>query len=108
LIGASSSLNRWRRSRQSVERGEVLTTRLRCDEWGIALQTVIVMVALIAVAVTVSTVILTRGGEVADDLERQNVTFDPVRFRTQALCEEYGYEWDAETKPDNPVCKDPS
>jgi len=36
------------------------------------------MVALIAVAVAVSAVILTRGSEVADDLERQNVTFDMV------------------------------
>lgn len=63
------------------------------------------MVALIAVAVTISAVILTRGGEVADDLERQNVTFDPSRFRTKALCEEYDYKWDTTKTP--PVCVDP-
>ena len=76
------------------------------DQRGMALQTVIIMVALIAVAVAVSTVILTRGGEVAEDLERQNVTFDPSRFRTQALCVEYDYSWDTSDTA-NPVCVDP-
>ena len=76
------------------------------DERGIALQTVIIMVALIAVAVAVSAVILTRGGEVADDLERQNVTFNPSRFRTQELCEEYRYSWDSAASG-GPVCVDP-
>lgn len=76
------------------------------DQRGIALQTVIIMVALIAVAMAVSAVILTRGGDVADDLERQNVTFDPSRFRTEALCLEYGYSWDT-TDSANPVCVDP-
>jgi len=67
---------------------------------------VIIMVALIAVAVAVSAVILTRGGEVADDLERQNVTFDPSRFRTQELCEQYKYSWNTSDTA-NPVCVDP-
>lgn len=80
---------------------------VRSDERGMALQTVIIMVALIAVAVAVSAVILTRGGEVADDLERQNVTFNPDRFRTKALCEEYAYSWDDTTDPASPVCVDP-
>ena len=71
-----------------------LPSVLKRDQRGIALQTVIIMVALIAIAVAVATVILTRGGEVADDLERQNVTFNPDRFKTQALCEEYDYKWE--------------
>jgi len=71
-----------------------------------ALQTVIIMVALIAVAVAVSAVILTRGGEVAEDLERQNVTFDPSRFRTETLCLKYDYSWDTSDTA-NPVCVDP-
>ena len=54
-----------------------------------------------------SAVILTRGGEVADDLERQNVTFNPSRFRTQELCQEYAYSWDDTTDPANPACVDP-
>jgi len=78
---------------------------VRSDERGIALQTAIIMVALIAVALAVSAVILTRGGEVAEDLERQSVTFQPSRFLTQALCEEYDYSWDTDVTPN--VCVDP-
>ena len=95
---------------QSRSRSKARSTgaaSVRSDERGMALQTVIIMVALIAVAVAVSAVILTRGGEVADDLERQNVTFNPDRFRTKALCEEYAYSWDDTTDPANPVCVDP-
>lgn len=69
-----------------------MSTRLRCDERGIALQTAIIMVALIAVAVAISAVILSRGGEVADGLQRQNVHVDLSRL-DQPLCEKYGYEW---------------
>lgn len=68
------------------------------------------MTALIAIALAVSAVILTRGGEVADDLERQNVTFEPDRFKTQALCEEYDYTWyDSNTPRDttDDKCVDP-
>ena len=84
-----------------------LPSVLKRDQRGIALQTVIIMVALIAIAVTISTVILTRGGEVADDLERQNVTFNPDRFKTKELCEEYDYSWD-DTDSDKAkhVCKE--
>lgn len=98
------------RSRCRVKSGRLAWLSLRRDEWGIALQTVIVMAALIAIAVTVASVILSRGGEVAEDLQRQNVSFNSDRFRTQALCEEYGYVWDDTTDQDNPVCKekDPS
>ena len=52
------------------------------------------MAVLIAVAVSIAAVILSRGGEVAEDLERQNVTFEPSRLRTQELCEEYDFKWD--------------
>ena len=72
------------------------------DQRGIALQTAIIMAALIAIAVTISTVILTRGGEVADDLERQNVTFNPSRFKNKTLCEEYAYV----LEHDDPIVRD--
>lgn len=75
------------------------------DERGIALQTAIIMAVLIAVAVSISAVILSRGGEVADDLERQNVTFNPERLRTKQLCEEYDYKWDESA---DPKCKEKS
>ena len=65
----------------------------RRDERGFALQTVIVMTALIAIALAVSAVIVTRGGEVKDDLERQRLTRNPAEFTTQVLCEAYGFNW---------------
>ena len=72
---------------------------LRSDQRGFALQTVIVMTALIAVAMAVSAVILTRGGEVADDLERQRLTFDPSQFKTQVLCETAEFTWNDSNPP---------
>ena len=71
---------------------------LRSDQRGFALQTVIVMTALIAIAMAVSAVILTRGGEVADDLERQNITIQPSQIKNEAQCVEvYQWKWDGST-----------
>ena len=67
---------------------------IRSDERGFAFQTAIVMTALIAIAMAVSAVLLTRGGDVVDDLERARVTRDPSQFSTQVLCEAYDYVWD--------------
>lgn len=67
---------------------------IRSDERGFALQTAIVMTALIAIAMAVSAVLLTRGGDVVDDLERARVTRDPSQFSTQVLCDAYGFSWD--------------
>ena len=55
------------------------------------------MATLIAIALAVSAVMYTRGGEVADDLERQNLTRNPADFTTQVLCEAYEYTWDGAT-----------
>lgn len=71
-----------------------LRSVVRHDERGIALQTAIIMAVLIAVAVSISAVILSRGGEVADDLQRQNVTFKPERLLTEDLCNKYDFKWD--------------
>lgn len=70
---------------------------VRADQRGIALQTAIIMATLIAIALAVSAVMYTRGGEVADDLERQNLTRNPAEFTTQVLCEAYEYTWDPVT-----------
>ena len=83
-----------------------LLSVVRRDERGIALQTAIIMAVLIAVAVSISAVILSRGGEVAEDLERQNVTFNPERLKTEDLCEEYGFKWEPDGNPSG-TCKDP-
>ena len=73
---------------------------LRSDERGFALQTAIVMTSLIAIALAVSAVIVSRGGEAVDDLERARLTRDPSQFSTQVLCEAYEYTWD----PVVPAC----
>ena len=74
-----------------------LVARLRSDERGFALQTVSVMTSLIAIALAVSAVIVSRGGEAVDDLERARLTRDPSQFSTQVLCEAYQYTWDPVT-----------
>ncbi|MYE42427.1 MAG: hypothetical protein F4X79_00165 [Acidobacteria bacterium] len=73
------------------------TALVRADERGIALQTTIIMTTLIAIALAVSAVLYTRGGEVADDLERQRLTRSPSDFSTQVLCEAYEFTWDTAT-----------
>ena len=83
-----------------------LVACLRGDQRGFALQTTILMTALIAIALAVSAVIYTRGGQVKDDLERQNVTFDPSQAQSRAVCEAYqdlGWTWDA----NNDKCTQP-
>ena len=68
------------------------------DERGFALQAAILTTALIAMAVAVAAVILTRGGEVADDLERQRITIQPSDIANQAQCEQvYQWTWDSGT-----------
>lgn len=70
---------------------------VRADQRGIALQTAIIMTALIAIAVAIAAVMYTRGGEAVDDLQRQRLTRDPSAFTTQVLCEAYEFTWDSGT-----------
>ena len=63
------------------------------DVRGVALQTVIVMVVLLAIAGAVAAVLLTRGGEAVAEAERQSITREPSEFTNDRLCEAYGYSW---------------
>ena len=76
-----------------------MASRVRRDERGFALQAAIVMTALIAVALAVSAVILTRGGEVAEDLERQNMFNQPdaSEISLEWECAYFEYTWTAGT-----------
>ena len=74
-----------------------VVTSVRTDQRGVALQTTIIMVTLIAIALAVSAVLYTRGGEAVDDLERQRLTRVPSDFATQVLCEAYDFTWDVGT-----------
>ena len=60
------------------------------DIRGIALQTVIVIVVMLAIAGAVAGVLVSRGGEVVDDLESQEVARDPADATTEAECDILG------------------
>ena len=59
---------------------------LVADARGIALQTVIIMVVLLAIAGGVAAVLLNRGGEAVQDIERQDITRDAGDFSGDSLC----------------------
>ena len=67
--------------------------KLAADFRGIALQTVIIMVVLLAIAGAVAGVLLTRGGEAVSDLERQDIAREASDFTVKALCEAAGFAW---------------
>ena len=77
--------------------GVALTGKLPnlvADARGIALQTVIIMVVLLAIAGGVAAVLLSRGGEAITDIERQDITRSAADFTGDALCLAAGYSWD--------------
>ena len=72
------------------------------DMRGIALQTVIVIVVLLAIAGAVAGVLITRGEQAVDNLASQvgtHLTGD--RFDTQQECDNAGFTWDADGPDDN-------
>ena len=71
---------------------------LVADARGIALQTVIIMVVLLAIAGGVAAVLLSRGGEAITDIERQDITRDAADFTGDSLCLAAGYSWNTGTK----------
>lgn len=76
---------------------------LVADVRGIALQTVIIMVVLLAIAGGVAAVLLSRGGEAVTDIERQQISRQASDFAGSALCEAAGFTWN--TVPAIDVCK---
>jgi hypothetical protein len=67
--------------------------KLASDLRGIALQTVIVIVVLLAIAGAVAGVLLSRGGEAVAEAERQDITRAPSEFSDDGLCNAYGFYW---------------
>ena len=68
---------------------------LAADMCGIALQTVIVIVVLLAIAGAVAGVLLSRGGEVVSDLESANVGNPAPAYRNATLCAQAGHSWNS-------------
>lgn len=72
--------------------------RLNADVRGIALQTVIIMVVLLAIAGAVAGVLLTRGGEAVDEIENQNLIRPASEYDNQGLCQAAGHSWHGGTE----------
>lgn len=72
--------------------------KLAADARGIALQTVIVMVVLLAIAGGVAAVLLTRGGQAVTDIENQEIARDLADYSNETLCSAAGGSWT--TSPD--------
>ena len=70
-----------------------LSPRVVADLRGIALQTVIIMVVLLAVAGAVAGVLLARGGEAVSDIDRAQVTRQASDYNSPALCSAAGFTW---------------
>ena len=70
---------------------------LVADVRGIALQTVIIMVVLLAIAGGVAAVLLNRGGEAVTDIERQQISRQASEFSGSALCNAAGFAWSSAT-----------
>ena len=72
---------------------------LAADVRGIALQTVIIMVVLLAIAGGVAAVLLSRGGEAVTDIERQQISRSAGDFTGSAFCQAAGFTWTSGTAP---------
>lgn len=70
-------------------RPELTLTDIR----GVALQTVIIIVVLLAIAGAVAGVLISRGGEAVAEAERQDITRAATEFTNQRLCTAYGFSW---------------
>ena len=68
---------------------------LETDMRGIALQTVIIMVVLLAIAGAIAAVLITRGNEAVSEVERTDVEADPSDFTSKEFCESAGFTWAA-------------
>ena len=62
------------------------------DTRGIALQTVIIIVVLLAIAGAVAGVLLTRGTEATTQLEQTDVVRDAADYKSYTLCKAAGFK----------------
>lgn len=81
------------RRAQSTPMVRSLALSKGADARGIALQTVIIIVVLLAIAGAVAGVLLTRGGEAVDQLEEQEITRNLATIDNEALCSAANGNW---------------
>ena len=63
------------------------------DIRGIALQTVIIIVVLIAIAGAIAGVLIARGGDAVADIERQQIARTAGQYTRGSLCNAAGFSW---------------
>ena len=69
----------------------------RFDQRGIALQTVIIMVVLLAIAGGVAAVLLNRGSEASDQLASADFGLSASSFTNETGCHSAGHGWNGST-----------
>ena len=74
------------------------------DQRGIALQTVIIMVVLLAIAGGIAAVLLTRGQQTATQLENQAIGVPAGEYLSRSFCRGAGHDWDDSQSPPNQKC----
>ena len=81
--------------------------QLLADMRGIALQTVIVIVVLLAIAGAVAGVLVTRGGQAVTELEGQEITRNPADIGNRPDCVASGFTWNDQgtTATNDDVCE---
>ena len=67
--------------------------RFTADNRGIALQTVIIMVVLLAIAGLAAGVMISRGGDAVSNLEQTEIGPDPAQISDSWVCEQSGHSW---------------
>lgn len=68
--------------------------KFAADSRGIALQTVIIMVVLLAIAGGVAAALLATGGDAVTDLENQDIAREASDYDNETLCDAAGFTWD--------------
>ena len=81
-----------RRRVQSTPLAKSLALARGADARGIALQTVIIIVVLLAIAGAVAGVLLQRGGEATNQLEETNVVREASEYNSYTLCVAAGFQ----------------
>ena len=79
---------------QTDQTAEPARRASRFDERGIALQTVIILVVLLAIAGGIATVLLTRGQQASNQLAGQAVSVGANTYQNQAFCRNAGLHWE--------------
>ncbi len=69
------------------------SSRSSIDIRGIALQTVIILVVLIAIAGAIAAVLVSRGNQAVSEIQRTDITSDASDYTSEPLCTAAGFSW---------------